>query len=170
MNRNLAFTNFLTRRLVTLTKSHGANKCRLISTMVPGHDQEHRTVNMNLLRGRPLSPHVSIYQPQLTWIMSIGHRVTGAGLAGLVYGFGIAASVSTIDLTGKICEIVSAVPLSLVLAGKFVLAAPFMYHLLNGVRHLIWDTGKALTLRGVYATGWIVNIATVLSAGVLTIL
>jgi succinate dehydrogenase (ubiquinone) cytochrome b560 subunit len=30
---------------------------------------------------RPVSPHVSIYQPQLTWVMSIAHRVTGAGLA-----------------------------------------------------------------------------------------
>ena len=104
--------------------------------------------------------------------MSIGHRVTGAGLAGLIYAFGITAgcSGSTVNLTTKICELISAVPLPFVLAGKFVLAAPFMYHLLNGIRHLIWDSGSALTLRGVYATGWMVNIATLASATVLSIL
>ena len=167
LSSNSALTTLITRRLVK-SRILLPSSLRFISTMTPGHD--HTTTNATLLQGRPLSPHVSIYQPQLTWLMSIGHRVTGAGLAGLIYAFGITASATSIDLTAKICELVSAVPLPLVLAGKFALAAPFMYHLLNGVRHLIWDTGKALTLRGVYTTGWIVNITTILSAGLLTIL
>lgn len=135
---------------------------RLITTLTPDH--AHHKNN------RPLSPHVSIYQPQLTWIMSIGHRITGAGLAGLIYGFGITSSFNTINMTTKLCEIISSIPLPVVLAGKFILAAPFAYHLLNGIRHLIWDTGRALTLKGVYVSGWIVNVATLISAGLLSII
>ena len=124
----------------------------------------------NSSQRRPLSPHMTIYQPQLTWLMSIGHRVTGSGLAVLIYGFGISQSISTdgVCSLSNLCELISMAPLPMVLAGKFVLAAPFMYHLLNGIRHLLWDSGRALTLRGVYTTGWIVNILTLASAGFLT--
>lgn len=120
---------------------------------------------------RPLSPHMTIYQPQLTWLMSIGHRVTGSGLGVLIYAFGISQSIPTSNSAvslANMCEFVSAAPLPLVLMGKFVLAAPFAYHLFNGIRHLIWDMGRSLTLRGVYTTGWIVNVLTVASATLLT--
>lgn len=145
---------------------------RFITTMSPGHHSRPAPTINDLKRHRPMSPHMTIYQPQLTWLMSIGHRVTGAGLAGLVYGFGITSSLNLFpgNLTMKICEMVSVLPLPLVLAGKFVLAVPFTYHLFNGVRHLIWDAGRALTLRGVYTTGWIVNIATLISSTALTFL
>lgn len=170
----LLSNNNLAHRAASRFILSSSNRLRLISTMTPGHGHDHTTTNTKLLRARPLSPHLSIYQPQLTWLMSIGHRVTGSGLAALVYAFGITAAsgptTTATNLTTAICELVSGLPLPLVLAGKFVLAGPFMYHLLNGVRHLIWDTGKALTLRGVYTTGWIVNIGTIISAGILTIL
>lgn len=145
---------------------------RFITTVTPGHHSHAAPTIKDLKSHRPLSPHVTIYQPQLTWLMSIGHRVTGAGLTGVVYGFGITSSLNLFpgNLTMKICELVSVLPLPMVLAGKFILATPFMYHLFNGVRHLIWDTGKALTLRGVYATGWAVNIATLISSTLLTFL
>lgn len=145
---------------------------RLVSTMSPGHSHSNPTNVSSSLKTsrRPLSPHVSIYQPQLTWVMSIGHRITGAGLASTVYAFGMASSLSSGNLTLKICEMVAMLPLPVVLAGKFVLAAPFMYHLFNGVRHLVWDAGRALTLRGVYTSGWIVNISTLISAGLITFL
>lgn len=51
-----------------------------------------------------MSPHLTIYEPQLTWLMSIGHRITGAGLACLVYGGGIgyaAAHLSGVSAAGK---------------------------------------------------------------------
>ena len=145
---------------------------RFITTLTPGHHSHAAPTLNDLNRNRPMSPHMTIYQPQLTWLMSIGHRVTGAGLAGIVYGFGITSSLNIfpVNLTMKICEMITVLPLPLVLAGKFVLATPFMYHLFNGVRHLIWDTGRAMTLRGVYATGWAVNIATLISSTFLTFL
>lgn len=120
---------------------------------------------------RPMSPHITIYQPQLTWLMSIGHRITGAGLATLVYAWAITASIAPKDLTQNAVHFIdSSVPEAVFVAGKAVLAAPFSYHLFNGLRHLVWDAGRALTLRGVYATGWAVNVATIGSTIALTLL
>ncbi|QSL64908.1 hypothetical protein MERGE_002212 [Pneumocystis wakefieldiae] len=39
---------------------------------------------------------------------------------------------------------------------KFIVSFPFTYHSFNGLRHLYWDTGRGLTLKGVYTTGYIV--------------
>lgn len=55
---------------------------------------------------RPTSP-IIIYQPQLTWLMSIGHRVTGATLATLIYGFGIGYLWSKPKkITENVCEFI----------------------------------------------------------------
>ncbi len=116
------------------------------------------------LNKRPLSPHMTIYQPQLTWLMSIGHRVTGAGLATAIYAWAMTASLSPTNLTDRVTGFLKeSVPGPVFQAGRVVLALPFSYHLWNGVRHLVWDTGMALTLRGVYATGWAVNAASLAS-------
>lgn len=100
---------------------------------------------------RPLSPHLTIYRPQLTWIMSIGHRFTGASLALGLYLFGLA----------RACDV--SPPPWLLRWGKLGLTAPFWFHYFNGVRHLVWDTGRMLNLGEVYSTGWAVNGATLLA-------
>lgn len=107
--------------------------------------------------------------------MSIGHRITGAGLAGAIYAFAISASLwpvgsDTQSITQFITSTATAIPDPIFVAGKAVLAFPFTFHLFNGVRHLIWDAGWALTLRGVYATGWIVNGASVISTAILSLM
>lgn len=88
---------------------------------------------------RPLSPHLTIYEPQLTWLMSIAHRFTGVGLSAGIYAFGIYYALAqpanlTTNLAGWIAH---DCPAALVYAGKYVLAAPFLYHILNGIRHLV---------------------------------
>lgn len=111
---------------------------------------------------RPLSPHMTIYQPQLTWVMSIGHRITGAGLAAMVYAFGIGFAVAEPkNFTEVAVKEVSQLPGPLVTGAKFILSTPFFYHALNGVRHLVWDAGYSLTLRNSYIGGWLVNIGAV---------
>jgi succinate dehydrogenase (ubiquinone) cytochrome b560 subunit len=57
----------------------------------------------------------------------------------------------------------AALPAAVLFAGKFILAAPYSYHFFNGVRHLMWDVKMGLTLKGVYATGYATNAATVAS-------
>lgn len=96
--------------------------------------------------GRPLSPHITIYEPQLTWLMSIAHRVTGAGLATGIYAFGLYYAVAVPEaVTTTVANwIVSDVPSALVFAGKYVVAAPFLYHSFNGIRHLVRQPMKEI--------------------------
>ncbi|KAF5347646.1 hypothetical protein D9757_013355 [Collybiopsis confluens] len=118
---------------------------------------------------RPSSPHFTIYQPQLTWIGSIFNRVTGVSLTVLLYGFSIAYLVApgTFDST-HVIEYVAGLPDAVKYAGKFVLALPFTFHSFNGLRHLGWDMGRFVTLKGAYSTGYAVLGATGLSTLYLT--
>ncbi|KAJ2918138.1 hypothetical protein MD484_g2241, partial [Candolleomyces efflorescens] len=120
---------------------------------------------------RPSSPHFTIYQPQLTWLGSIANRVTGAGLSVLLYGFSIAYLIApgTFDST-HVIEAVQTLPESVKYAGKFILAAPFSFHAINGLRHLAWDSGKFLTVKGAYSTGYAVLGATAISSVILTLI
>ena len=106
---------------------------------------------LNALRlRRPSSPHFTIYQPQLTWIGSIANRVTGVGLSVLLYGFALAYLVAPETFTSKkIVEQTKKLPTSVKVAAKTILAAPFAFHSLNGLRHLAWDLNKCM---------WIYNI------------
>ena len=51
--------------------------------------------------------------------------------------------------------------------GKFVIAWPFAFHSLNGVRHLVWDMGRELSNRQVQVTGWVVVGLSVVSSAAL---
>ncbi|CAB4401232.1 cytochrome b560 subunit of succinate dehydrogenase [Rhizophagus irregularis] len=117
---------------------------------------------------RPLSPFM-IYQPQLTWYMSFAHRATGAGLAAGLYGTIAAYAFGGPD-SDTLVAAVSTLPPTLKLAGKFCISYAFTYHTFNGIRHLIWDTGKALTIKGVYGTGYAVLILSTLSSIVLSVI
>ncbi|KAI6039870.1 SDHC, cytochrome b subunit of succinate dehydrogenase [Pisolithus marmoratus] len=94
---------------------------------------------------RPSSPHFTIYQPQLTWLSSIANRTTGGALSALLYGFSLAYlfAPGTFDST-HIVEFIAGLPEYVKYLGKFVLAAPFAFHSLNGLRHLAWDMGKGM--------------------------
>ncbi|TFK93142.1 SDHC, cytochrome b subunit of succinate dehydrogenase [Polyporus arcularius HHB13444] len=117
-------------------------------------------LNQQRLR-RPSSPHFTIYQPQLTWVASIANRMTGAALSVLLYGYALAYLVAptTFDST-HVVEFIAGLPDAVKYAGKVVLAAPFAFHSFNGLRHLGWDVGRFLTIKGVYASGYAVLGAT----------
>jgi succinate dehydrogenase / fumarate reductase cytochrome b subunit len=102
---------------------------------------------------RPLSPHLTIYRPQLNSITSIFVRITGNGLmvgAILVVWWLMAAAsggayFALID--GLITSVLGDIVMSL-----SVLA--LWYHALGGVRHLIWDTGRGLDVTTSDKLGW----------------
>ncbi len=92
---------------------------------------------------RPLSPHLTIYRPMLTMMMSIAHRITGAALyAGtllLVWYLVAAASGDAAFATAS--WFMQSFLGQLILFG-FTFA--LLHHFFGGVRHLIWDLGYGL--------------------------
>jgi len=130
------------------------------------------TVILNTQRlARQSSPHFTIYQPQLTWVASIANRITGAGLSVLLYGFSLAYLFApSIFSSANIIEFAAGLPEWVKVAEKTILAAPFAFHSFNGLRHLAWDTGKFLSLKGVYRTGYAVLGASAITTVALVLL
>ncbi len=113
-----------------------------------------------MARTRPLSPHLQVYRPQMTSVMSILHRAAGVVLTtGTLI---MAAWLLSLALGKEAYDDVVMVighPL-----GQFVLfgySVALIYHALNGVRHLGWDLGFGLTIPQVYKNGQIVLFLTV---------
>lgn len=110
---------------------------------------------------RPLSPHLQIYKPQLTSLLSITHRGTGVFL-----------SIGALFLSCWLLSIANG-PHSyqavqnhiLTWYGQILLYAwvfSLYYHLCNGIRHLFWDIGLGLELKTTYISGYAVLILSVL--------
>jgi succinate dehydrogenase / fumarate reductase cytochrome b subunit len=110
--------------------------------------------------GRPLSPHLQIYKWQWTMALSILHRVTGVALAVgtllLVWWLASAAYGEAVYADAR--SFLGSWIGRLLLFGWSV---AFFYHLCNGIRHMLWDTGKLLDLKRAYASGMAVLAATV---------
>jgi succinate dehydrogenase / fumarate reductase cytochrome b subunit len=92
---------------------------------------------------RPLSPHLSIYKPMLTTMMSIVHRITGFGLyfGTLLVAWWLIAAASSPNAYAGIGSFMSS------FFGRFILFGytwALVHHMLGGIRHLIWDTGRGL--------------------------
>ena len=109
---------------------------------------------------RPLSPHLQVYKPQLTSVLSIIHRLTGVGLA-----------VGTLFLTWWLIAAAMG-PEAFAFTqwfygswlGYLVLlgfSVSLFYHLCNGIRHLFWDAGYGFEIETLYRSGWTVLAATV---------
>jgi succinate dehydrogenase / fumarate reductase cytochrome b subunit len=103
---------------------------------------------------RPLSPHLSIYRPQINMVMSIVHRITGGALY-----FGTAllavwlAAVAMGEQQFAAVSSLLAHPLGLLVLVGYSWA--LIHHALGGVRHLIWDTGRGLEISQVDMLGWL---------------
>jgi succinate dehydrogenase / fumarate reductase cytochrome b subunit len=116
------------------------------------------------VRSRPLSPHLEIYRWQIGNSLSILHRITGVALAlGLV-----ALSYWLVSLAGGEASYGTAMRAFTHPIGWLFLLAwtfSFLYHLLNGVRHLLWDAGYGFERNQRHISGWVA----VLGALLLTI-
>ena len=113
------------------------------------------------IRERPLSPHLQVYRWQITMTMSILHRVSGVVLT--VGAFGLAWWLLALADGGEHYARVAALigsPLGLFFLFGFSLS--LVYHLLNGIRHLMWDMGWGFDIPETYRSGWAVAVLTVL--------
>lgn len=101
---------------------------------------------------RPLSPHLQIYRPQLTSVLSITHRATGIALVlgTLVLVYWLLAAASGAEAYGSAQQLLGSWPGRILLLGfSFAL----FFHLCNGIRHLFWDVGLGFELKTAYASG-----------------
>jgi succinate dehydrogenase / fumarate reductase cytochrome b subunit len=115
-------------------------------------------------RARPTSPHAEIYRWQIGNTLSILHRVTGVvlalGLFALSYWF---VSIAGGEQAYAVATAVFASPVGITLLIGWTFA--FLYHLLNGVRHLFWDVGVGFERTQRHMSGWFA----VLGAAALTL-
>jgi succinate dehydrogenase / fumarate reductase cytochrome b subunit len=113
---------------------------------------------------RPLSPHLTIYKPMLTMLMSIAHRITGFGLyfGTLLLAWWLLAAASGPNAYAGIGSFMSSFIGRIVLFGY---TWALMHHMLGGIRHLMWDTGHGF---GEHEREWLA-IATIVGSIGLTI-
>lgn len=111
---------------------------------------------------RPLSPHLQVYKPQITSVMSITHRATGVflsigSLLLVAWLYAAAYNDSYFNtLNGYFSHIIGQIAL-----GAWTLA--FYYHLGNGIRHMFWDMGRGFELKNVTRSGLLVILFAVLA-------
>ena len=108
---------------------------------------------------RPISPHLQIYRWQLTSVLSILHRAAGIVLSAgaILLVWWLVAAASGPDAYEGVANFLGSWIGLLLLFGW---TASLFYHLCNGIRHLVWDTGQALDLKSTYLGGWLVVGAT----------
>lgn len=114
---------------------------------------------------RPLSPHLQIYRLYITMLVSGLHRISGFGMtlsAALIVWWFIAAATSPEYFAVVDGLLTSWIGTLVMLVSLWALC----HHLLNGIRHLIWDTGRLIDVETIDKTAWIV----LLGAPALTIL
>ena len=111
-------------------------------------------------RERPLSPHLQVYSWQITMVMSILHRATGIVLAVGVFGLAwwLLALAKGGETFAHAAHLVAS-PVGLLFLFAFSLS--LVYHLLNGIRHLLWDVGWGFDIPDVYRSGWTVAVLTI---------
>ena len=118
---------------------------------------------------RPLSPHLQVYRWQITMVMSILHRITGVFLAFGAFGLALMLLQVSRDAThpsqplSQDVFFLAAQAVENVLLYSYVglfLSLAFVwslvYHMLNGIRHLIWDAGKGFEIKRATTSGWVV--------------
>jgi len=117
---------------------------------------------VSVSRPKPLSPHLQIFRWPLSMALSIGHRITGAGLAAglLLLTWWLVALASGPEAFAVIDGIVDSWFGALVLFG-FTVAA--FLHLGNGIRHLVWDFGYGFELETTRKSGQAVVAFTVVA-------
>ncbi len=104
---------------------------------------------------RPLSPHLSIYRPQLTSIVSILNRLTGLSLllAALVIVWWLLAAATSPEAYAQANGVITSFPGDLVMTLSLWAV---WYHYLGGLRHLYFDAGNGLELATAEKLGWAV--------------
>ncbi len=109
---------------------------------------------------RPLSPHLQVYASPINMVMSILHRITGAALyfGSLLLAWWLVAAATGPDYFDFVNSLFSS------LIGRVVLFGytwALMLHMIGGIRHFIWDTGRGYELKTIDRLCWSSAVASV---------
>jgi succinate dehydrogenase cytochrome b subunit len=127
------------------------------------HRQATEDAEQMATRSRPLSPHLQVYRPTHSMVLSILHRATGLLLAVglLLFAAWLLALAAGPAAYAQLTELLISLPGRLLLAG-FLLA--YCYHFTSGIRHLVFDTGRGLERRTARHSAVVVVVVSVLLA------
>ena len=112
---------------------------------------------------RPLSPHLGIYRPQITSVMSILHRISG-----LVFFFGLVIIIWAFSEfyfypTGFLASAFKDGGITSFISGIMMIwSFSFFFYICTEIRHLIWDMGYGYELKQVCVSAWLAVITSVL--------
>lgn len=111
--------------------------------------------------GRPLSPHLGIYRWQVQMVTSILHRATGIALAAgtLLVLWGLMALAGGADAWATFAGFVGS-PVGLILLLGWTWA--LMFHLCNGIRHLLQDAGMGYEIPQFVRSSWLAVVASLI--------
>ena len=110
---------------------------------------------------RPLSPHLGVYKFAYTMVLSILHRITGcaAAVGFLLFVWWLMALASGPDAYTRAMHVLGSPFAKLLLVG---FTFSFVYHFCNGIRHLVWDTGRGLERAQARRSGAVVIVSALL--------
>ncbi len=115
---------------------------------------------------RPMSPHLQIYRPQLTSVLSIVNRMSGIAISfgTLLLVWWLVAAASGPGPFSTVQWFLSSWVGLIVLFGWTLALA---YHFFGGLRHLAWDAGRGFSLPATYRSGWAAVIATLVATALI---
>lgn len=115
---------------------------------------------------RPLSPHLQVWGWTVTMASSITHRATGVALySGTIllafWVYGLTLGPAKFQPIG----VFLTSPIGIAILAGYVWA--LVFHLMNGLRHLYWDSGRGLNYATAKTTAWAVFVGSFIVAAVI---
>ena len=111
----------------------------------------------------PLSPHLQIYKPQITSLLSISHRISGVALnfVLVIVVLGLLCITLGESYFELLISLINSFPIKIII---FLAILGFSYHFLNGIRHIIWDFGFLLGNRSSAIFGYFIIATSIISS------
>ena len=111
----------------------------------------------------PLSPHLQIYKPQITSLLSISHRISGVALnfVLVILVLGLLCITLGESYFELLISLINFFPIKIII---FLSILGFSYHFLNGIRHIIWDFGFLLGNRSSAIFGYFIIATSIISS------
>ena len=109
----------------------------------------------------PISPHLQIYKPQITSLLSITHRITGFGLnlALILLSLWIISFSLGSDVYANFVTIFETIFVKIVV---YFIVLGISYHALNGIRHILWDFGFMISNKAALVSGLVIIFTSVI--------